>query len=113
MNKIDFKYTDERLITPSGLSLVGQLLGGSDIPSAETLRQMLDEIGGLLHGDILRANVEALRHMGAESSALECGYIPHDVEADTYWTSLPLPNPNVIALYHARGECEQFLLIFL
>lgn len=51
-----------------------------DIPSAETLRQRLNEIGGSLHGDILSVNVEALRQMGAEPSALECGYVLVDVD---------------------------------
>ncbi len=33
--------------------------------------------------------------------------LPHDVVADTYWTSLPLPDPDVVAPCHAHGECEQ------
>jgi hypothetical protein len=30
------------------------------------------------------------------------------VEVNTWWTSLPLPEEDVIAQYHAHGECEQF-----
>jgi len=30
------------------------------------------------------------------------------VEANTWWTSLSLPEEDVVALYHAHGECEQF-----
>ena len=31
-----------------------------------------------------------------------------DIEADTYWTSLPCPPEEVIALYHDHGTSEQF-----
>lgn len=30
------------------------------------------------------------------------------VEADTWWASLPLPEDETISLYHAHGECEQY-----
>jgi len=30
------------------------------------------------------------------------------VEANTWWTSLTLPEEEIIALYHAHGECEQY-----
>lgn len=30
------------------------------------------------------------------------------VEVNTWWTSLTLPEKEVIALYHAHGECEQY-----
>jgi hypothetical protein len=30
------------------------------------------------------------------------------VEANTWWTSLTIPEEDVIAQYHAHGECEQF-----
>ncbi len=31
-----------------------------------------------------------------------------DVEADTWWTNLGDPDKEIIALYHAHGECEQY-----
>lgn len=34
--------------------------------------------------------------------------MPSDVEVNTWWTNLPLPDREVIALYHSHGECEQF-----
>lgn len=34
--------------------------------------------------------------------------LPHDVEVDMYWTSLGIPDREVIDLYHAHGESEQF-----
>lgn len=31
-----------------------------------------------------------------------------DIEVNTWWTNLGLGDQEVIALYHAHGECEQF-----
>ena len=31
-----------------------------------------------------------------------------DVEVDTWWTNLGDPDEEIIRLYHAHGECEQF-----
>ena len=31
-----------------------------------------------------------------------------DVEVDTWWTNLGDPDKEIIALYHAHGECEQY-----
>ena len=33
---------------------------------------------------------------------------PHDLEVNTFWTNLPLTDQEIIALYHAHGESEQF-----
>lgn len=108
---------NERLITPSGLVFVGQILGKSSfvkkstvlltyigmlcqgkpqyeavremmddpdyykyalgisyaIPSAETLRQRFDMIGDSLRKDIQQANVDMLREMHIEPTALDSG----------------------------------------
>ena len=33
---------------------------------------------------------------------------PNDIEANTWWTNLGLNDHEIISLYHAHGECEQF-----
>ena len=35
-------------------------------------------------------------------------FIVLDIELDTYWTNLPLPDHNIIDLYHVHGESEQY-----
>ena len=139
--QIKVVFSDERLITPSGLNIVGGMLGKSNfvkrcnripvdkkrsepqikdgdilltyigllcqgkteydsvremhddpdyymsalgitrsIPSAETLRQRMDDIGSSLRPQILKANVEMFRTHGVEPSALECGMVPLDID---------------------------------
>ena len=134
MKNIHIEFSDERLITPSGLVFVGQILGKSSfvkkinrapiskdylqkqikngdvlltyigmlcqgkpqyeavrgmmddpdyykyalgisyaIPSAETLRQRFDMIGDSLRKDIQQANVDMLREMHIEPTALDSG----------------------------------------
>ena len=34
--------------------------------------------------------------------------MPADIEVETWWTNLGLSDEDIIALYHAHGECEQF-----
>src|SRR5574344_1381353 len=34
--------------------------------------------------------------------------LPADIEANTWWTNLGATDDEVIALYHAHGECEQY-----
>ena len=145
MRTIHVEFSDERLITPSGLVFVGQILGKSDfvkkmnrapisrdylqkqikngdilltyigmlcqgkpqyeavremmdapdyykqalgiayaIPSAETLRQRFDMIGDPLRKDILQANVDMIRAMNIEPSALENGYVPVDIDVTPF-----------------------------
>ena len=145
MKKIHVEFSDERLITPSGLVFVGQILGKSDfvkkinrapisqdylqkqikngdilltyigmlcqgktqyeavhemmddpdyykyalgityaIPSAETLRQRFDRIGGSLRRDIQQANIDMLREMNIEPSALDNGYVPVDIDVTPF-----------------------------
>lgn len=145
MKNIHIEFSDERLITPSGLVFVGQILGKSNfvkkinrapisneylqkqikngdilltyigmlcqgkpqyeavremmddpdyykyalgiayaIPSAETLRQRFDMIGDSLRGDILQANIDMLREMKIEPSALENGYVPVDIDVTPF-----------------------------
>jgi hypothetical protein len=54
------------------------------IPSAETLRQRFDMIGDSLRLDILQANVDMLREMKIEPSALENGYVPVDIDVTPF-----------------------------
>ena len=145
MKKIHIEFSDERLITPSGLVFVGQILGKSNfvkkinrapisneylqkqikngdilltdigmlcqgkpqyeavremmddpdyykyalgisytIPSAETLRQRFNMIGDSLRSDILQANVDLLREMKIEPSALKNGYVPVDIDVTPF-----------------------------
>jgi len=145
MRQIVVEFSNERLISPSGLSLVGMLLGKSDlvkrcnsmsitgkrsqpqikngdilltyigllcqgktayesvnemeddpeyyemalgitrsIPSAETLRQRMDEIGSSLRKEIIEANVNMLSACGVEPTALPNGYVPVDIDVTPF-----------------------------
>lgn len=145
MKKIHIEFSDERLITPSGLVFVGQILGKSSfvkkinrapiskdylqkqikngdvlltyigmlcqgkpqyeavremiddpdyykyalgisyaIPSAETLRQRFDMIGDSLRKDIQQANVDMLREMHIEPTALDNGFVPVDIDVPPF-----------------------------
>ena len=139
--QIKVVFSNERLITPSGLNLVGGMLGKSNfvkrcnripvdkkrsehqikdgdvllsyigllcqgkvdfeairemhddpdfyesalgitrsLPSAETLRQRMDDIGSSLRPQILEANVDMFRTHGVEPTALETGEVPVDID---------------------------------
>lgn len=141
MQKLVIECSEERLITPSGLSLVGQMLGKSrfikkcnnmtvegkrsqsqikngdillsyigllcqgktsyediremsadpdyykmalgitrTIPSAETLRQRMEEIGSSLRKEILNANIEMFDTYEICPSALGSGFVPLDLD---------------------------------
>lgn len=141
MQKLVIEFSNERLITPSGLSLVGQMLGKSNfikkcnnmkidgkrsqcqikngdillsyigllcqgktayeciretaddpeyyklalgitrsIPSAETLRQRMDDIGSSLRNEILSANVEMFKTYNIKPSALDSDLVPLDLD---------------------------------
>ena len=141
MKKLIIELSDERLITPSGLSLVGQLLGKSrfikkcntmkvdskrsqsqikngdillsyigllcqgktayediremsadldyyelalgitrSIPSAETLRQRIDDIGSSLRKNILDADVEMFHTDNIESTPISEEFVPVDLD---------------------------------
>ena len=143
--KWEVVFTNERLITPSGLAIVGGLLGKSDfvrrcnriplepkrsepqikngdillsyigllcqgktdyesveemkddpdfyetalgikrgIPSAETLRQRMDDIGSSLRQNILEANVDMFLAHGIEPGALASGHVPVDIDATPF-----------------------------
>ena len=145
MKKIVVELSNERLITPSGLTLVGAMLGKSglvkrcnqmsvtdkrsqpqikngdilltyigvlcqgktayesvremeddpgyyrmalgikrDIPSAETLRQRMDEIGSSLRGEILQANIGMFTNYGIKPSPLQNGYVPVDIDVTPF-----------------------------
>ena len=70
MRTIHVEFSDERLITPSGLVFVGQILGKSDF----------------------------VKKMNRAP----------DIELETYWTNLPISDQEIIDLYHAHGESEQY-----
>lgn len=147
MYKPRFKvvFSDERLITPSGLSIVGGMLGKSEfvkhcnripvdkkrsepqikdgdvlltyigllcqaktqydavnemkddpdyfkealgitrsIPSAETLRQRMDDIASSLRAQILEANIDMFRTYSIFPTALSSGLIPVDIDVTPF-----------------------------
>jgi len=145
MGKIIVEMSDERLITPSGLSLVGMLLGKSEfvkqcnrasvspkrsqpqmrngdilltyigllcqgksefeavkemegdpacyklslgiaraLPSAETLRQRMDDMGDSLRKEILQANITMFKNTGIEPGALPNGLVPVDIDVSPF-----------------------------
>jgi len=146
VSKIKLVFSNERIITPSGLGIVGGLLGKSDltkrlnhmpvdskmrsepqikngdialtyiglltqgktafeavkemkddpdyymsalgitraIPSAETLRQRMDDIGDTRRPNILQANVSMLTENQVEPSALPNGFVPLDMDVSPF-----------------------------
>lgn len=143
--QIKVVFSDERLITPSGLGIVGGMLGKSNfvkrcnripvdkkrsepqikdgdilltyigllcqgktayddvremlddpdfyesalgitrsIPSAETLRQRMDDIGSSLRPKILEANVDMFKTHGIEPSALDSGLVRTDIDVTPF-----------------------------
>jgi hypothetical protein len=55
-----------------------------DIPSAETLRQRMDDIGSSLRQNILHANTEMFRVHHVEPGALPTGYVPVDIDVTPF-----------------------------
>jgi hypothetical protein len=145
MKRIIVELSNERLITPSGLTLVGTILSNSDlvqglnkasvtdkrsqpqikhgdilmtytgllcqgktafesvremeddpeyyemalgisrgIPSAETLRLRMDDIGSSLRSEILQANTNMFTHYGIAPSALPNGFVPVDIDVTPF-----------------------------
>jgi len=54
------------------------------IPSAETLRQRMDEIGASLRGEILQANVDMFAHYGVSPTPLPNGFLPLDIDVTPF-----------------------------
>ena len=145
MKAIEVRLSKERLITPSGLSLVGTMLGKSElvkncnrmsvsnkrsqpqikngdilltyigllcqgktafesvgemnddpefykialgitraIPSAETMRQRMDEIGNTHRNEILQANVKMFNSYKIKPTELKEGYVPVDIDVTPF-----------------------------
>lgn len=53
------------------------------IPSAKTLYQQFDMIGGSMHRDVRQANIDMFREMNIEPYAIDNGYVP--VDLCWYW----------------------------
>ena len=138
-------FTNERIITPSGLGIIGGMLGKSDfvkrcnripvdkkrsepqikhgdilltyigllcqaktsfeavnemkddpgfykdalgiarsIPSPETLRQRMDDIGSSLRGQILQANIDMFHTHNVTPAALSTGEVPLDIDVTPF-----------------------------
>ena len=139
-------FTNERIVTPSGLAIIGGMLGKSDlvkrlnripvdeqkrsqpqikngdialtyigllaqgktefesvnemsddeaffkdalgiarsIPSAETLRQRMDDMGDSRREDILQTNVSMFASHGVKPSPLPCGLTPLDIDVSPF-----------------------------
>ena len=145
LTKFEVVFTKERILSASGLAIVGQMLGKSDfvkrvnripvnpkrsepqikdgdilltyigllcqgkteyeavkemlddadyyvialgltraVPSAETLRQRMDDIADSLRNKILQANVDMFRAHGIEVGALESGHVAIDIDVSTF-----------------------------
>ena len=142
--RIEVKLSNERLITPSGLSLVGDILNGSDLnsnsnvssgkrsdsyipnsdifrtyignlcqaksafeavkemidgddefykmalrikrdlPSAERLRQRMDDMGTSMHEANLNTNISLFRNWNIKPTALPNGYVSVDVDVTPF-----------------------------
>jgi len=143
--RIKVVFSDERLITPSGLSIIGGMLGKSDfvkrcnripvdkkrseyqikdgdilltyigllcqgkvnyddvremvddpeyykdalgivrsIPSPETLRQRMDDIGSSLRSQILVANIDMFTTHHVTPTALSTGFVPVDIDVTPF-----------------------------
>ena len=54
------------------------------IPSAETLRQRLDLVGGSIRRQILDGNIHMLKSNGIVPSKLPCGYVPVDMDVSPF-----------------------------
>ena len=80
MYKPRFKvvFSNERILSPSGLGIV------RSIPSAETLRQRMDDIGSSLRQQILRANVDMFRTHEVAPSGLPTGEVPLDIDVTPF-----------------------------
>ena len=55
-----------------------------NIPSEETLRQRMDDIGSSLREHILEENVELLRMNGIVASKLPNGFVPVDIDVTPF-----------------------------
>ena len=145
MKRIIVELSNERLVTPSGLTLVGAILGNSDlvkgvnmasitgmrsqpqikngdilltytgllcqgktafesvremeddpgyyemalgirrgIPSAETLRLRMDDIGSSLRSEILQANTNMFTRYGIAPTPLPNGFVPVDIDVTPF-----------------------------
>lgn len=54
------------------------------IPSEATMRQRMDEIGDSLKDTLRGINVDFLQHYKIEPSALDCGYVPIDIDVSPF-----------------------------
>lgn len=145
MKKISISYSDERLITPSGLTIVGNMLdkinfaervnlltatkkrsqprirtgdifltyigmlcqgktefdavkemkldeeyfqlalnSHSGIPSAETLRQRMDDVGSSIRSHLLQSNVDLFKAHKIKPTPLSNGYVPVDIDVTPF-----------------------------
>lgn len=59
---------------------LGLSISQQPLPSAETLRQRMDDIGSSLREEILNANVFMFNTYHVQSSAIEVNFIPVDLD---------------------------------
>ncbi len=83
MKKIKIEFTNERIIPASGLAVVSAILGKCDF-------------------------VKRCNRMGVTPNRSQHHLLEGDTEVNTWWTNLGMTDREVIGLYHAHGECEQF-----
>jgi len=134
MKNIKIEFTNERIIPASGLAIVGAILGKSDFVkhcnrmdvtknrSQHQIKNgdiLLTCIGLLTMGKPAYESVhefdddqEFYKYALGITRSIPSEETLHqrmdDIEANTWWTNLGMNDHDVIWLYHAHGECEQF-----
>ena len=112
-NKLIVKFSNERLLTPSGLSLVGSILGKSKFVKKLNHVKVGKDYSEyqIKNGDILLTYIGLLTQ--GKTSFESVNEMKDDPEFYRYalgifWTNLDWTDEEVIACYHAHGECEQY-----
>ena len=130
MGKPDFEYVRE--LQNDAAYYQNALHLDKGFPSSAKLCQRMDEIENKLRVPLLDFNTDLLRKNEAQPTPLKIGeenvirnrivcemtertskadgqslLIP-DVQINVFWTNIGVSDEDIIALYHAHGECEQF-----
>ena len=83
--KIEVVLSDERLITPSGLCMVGQAMAKSDlIKKAARMRTDKRSQPQIKNGDILSVNISLFKACYVQPTALENGLVPLDIDVTPF-----------------------------
>ena len=78
------------------------------IPSEETLRQRMDDIGSSLRQQILAANLEMLQSNGIVPSTLPSGFVPLDWCSVKKKAIIAIARMILTSIYHMLSDNEDF-----